>query len=552
MGKVVAFADLDGDSDLDLLEAPPTGELLVRSNDGAGTFTSFAATAWRSGTNQDWIGIADTDGDGDLDVIAPSWDQGGAIDVWINDGSARFRGGSTLDFSRRVPGVIASGDLDGDGLADAVTLAGGEAIGIARNDGTGVLVDRPLTVQVRTTAAALFDADGDGDQDLLLVAGSSAFQVQPRLFENDGAGGFIERTQAQMPARSTEGRAVHVADQDADGDLDVLIVGRPSLLLENVGGGRFVDRSFVRLPDPGFAIQCAAWGDVDGDGAADLVVHGTAAGGGRATTELWRNVGLRGFAAVPGAFDASPPWAEDVLLVDIDRDGDLDCVLGGAFDDGVWINDGAQRFVAAAAFIDFRPGTVLDLTLADVDDDGTDELLARVRRSLTQPHRLVYDLRIFRNVGGAYAEDLDAAIRIGAVPAAVFDLDGDGDLDVVEGHRVLTNTTRQLHAPLVPRTGGRARFAFRVLPAGPALALPLIADAALALPLATPFGALRLDPDRMVAAAGPIAFDTEASLDVLVPNDPALTGVTLHVQALLVDPAARARLSSAVAERIVR
>jgi len=121
--------------------------------------------------------------------------------------------------------------------------------------------------------AALFDFDGDGDLDLIEVAGRSQ-----RLLRNDG-GKFTDVTQGSGDlAKDVEGVAMAVVagDFDNDGrpDLFVLRYGKSSLY-RNYGGGHFSDVSAAaKIPDYKYLSTSVAFVDYDHDGDLDIIIGG--------------------------------------------------------------------------------------------------------------------------------------------------------------------------------------------------------------------------------------------------------------------------------------
>lgn len=190
---------------------------------------------------------------------------------------------------------------------------------------------------------ALIDLDGDRDLDLVATGGAGGVIG---LYENDGAGYFTDRSLAQgaprfAPSLSVAG--VSAADFDADGDLDLHICrfGEPDRLYRNDGGWNFTEVASAAGIANGGAAFGSVWGDFDGDGWLDVYVNNrtnTVIGFTLNTSEneLYRNNGDGTFTPV-GADLGVIALGEPTLVsafFDFDLDGDADLYLGtdkGAF-----------------------------------------------------------------------------------------------------------------------------------------------------------------------------------------------------------------------------
>ena len=87
---------------------------------------------------------------------------------------------------------------------------------------------------------AFADLDGDGDPDVVVV-GKVGGEVG--LYENNGAGNFVSRSNVSGIPLLPKASGIAVADYDGDGDLDLYIttVGTSNRLLSNDGSFMFSD-----------------------------------------------------------------------------------------------------------------------------------------------------------------------------------------------------------------------------------------------------------------------------------------------------------------------
>ncbi|MGH7152004.1 MAG: FG-GAP repeat domain-containing protein, partial [Planctomycetota bacterium] len=570
----VSTADADGDGDLDVFAEGasdcPTeslctyGSCVMYRNEGGGVFLPPAYLATFSGF-EGGLAVADVDGDTDVDVLAGNF--GGQTRLHLNDGTGTFvdvtgvaPNDATSPVTQFAGRALGLGDLDGDGDLDALTAhddSGVEwAVRLHRNDGAGLFANTPsevLPFLLIGTSIALGDLDGDADLDVLIGRGLFCTPDQPVLFLNSGAGAFLDGS-SQLPSASFVSGDVALGDVDGDGDLDALfgtsgntVPGScpppPDRLYLNNGSASFTHAA-GNLPPFSDRTVAVALTDVDGDGDLDafLANHGQA-------SRLYENDGAGLFSDATMQVPAGVWTSNDLGAGDVDGDGDVDLLLGNGSSssldpDVLYLNDGSGTFSDASAQLAQSPGVTSSLALGDAEGDG--DLDAYV--GVDGPDRLLV------NDGSGVFVDASAAIPLGGgVSRQVTwgDVDSDGDPDVLflDGSerprlRVHSNLTRQLTRRALPRLGKPLTLDLY----GPTWGAWFLAASPgtgnLPLP---PLGTLRLDPTVLIFLLGGL-LDAQgrAAPTFPVPATPALVGGTIYWQALVVGPAKLSNLEATI------
>ena len=279
-----AFADLDGDGDIDLLVGEYYGVLKYFQNTGTVVNPQFAApqvNPFGLIANNDFAlpAFADLDGDGDKDLLVGEYY--GTMKYFQNTGTA-------------LNPQFAAPQVNPFGLISTYNLA----------------------------IPAFADLDGDGDLDLLVGEAYGAMQY----FQNTGS---ISTPQFAAPLVNPFGldstyylAFPAFADLDEDGDMD-LLVG------ENYGGMQYFQNNGTSL-NPQFAApqfnpfglvstyynSFPAFADLDGDGDPDLLV-----GEYYGVMQYFENLGGVGTADLSPAFDLRlfPNPVNNILKIDSDE-----------------------------------------------------------------------------------------------------------------------------------------------------------------------------------------------------------------------------------------
>jgi enediyne biosynthesis protein E4 len=319
----VTVGDFDNDGHPDLFVTRWRRYALYR-NRGDGTFEDATRRAGLEG-DRDWptsAAFADLDGDGDLDLYVCHyvvWDETKPLPCWNKDERAycspqysssrpdhlfrndagRFVDVTALagivDHDGRGLGVVAA-DLDGDGALDLFVANDQSANFLFRNRGglrfeeiahTSGVASSGDGVYQASMGIACGDLDGDG---LLDLAKTNFYNESTTLYKNLGSGLYSDVTAAiglAAPSRYLLGFGVAFLDANNDGWLDLATANghvddpgkgipreMPAQLMLGTGGGNLVDVS-GRAGEPWRVPRIArglAAGDLDNDGRTDLLI----------------------------------------------------------------------------------------------------------------------------------------------------------------------------------------------------------------------------------------------------------------------------------------
>jgi hypothetical protein len=428
------------------------------------------------------IAVADVDGDGLFDIYFVN--QVGGNELWKNLGGGRFRN-ITKDAGVGLVGRISVGasfaDTDNDGDQDlfVTTVRGGNVL--FENDGHGHFTDvsreAGVDLVAHSSGAVFFDFDKDGLVDLLVcnvgqyttnqkgpdgayVGLTDAFLGHthpdrfeyPVLYRNTGHNRFKNVTADAGLRPAGWGGDASFADLNSDGwpDLFVLNMQGHAHYLENEGGHRFVDKTAQYFPRTPWGAMGLKFFDFDNDGRPDLFITDM-------HSDMFENIPPEREKQKPGIH---PP----------------EQILGGAFDTFIFGNalfhNAPTRGGAGFEEVSDRAGVEnywpWGPSVGDVNADGWDDIF--IASSMDYPYRYGINSMLLNNRGETF---LDAEFLLGIEPrkggrthtpwfeldcltdglgtdpcrgqsgkitvmaplgsrsSVIFDLDADGDLDIV-------------------------------------------------------------------------------------------------------------------------
>jgi hypothetical protein len=350
--------DNDGDEDVYLSNGSLNGDLwenYLFSNDGTGNFTQVtdAGTIVTDAFTSGGCSWGDFNNDGWLDLLvghpltSASGGNQSRNSLYINNGDDTFSDLSSdpltdvVGFSRIDP---AWGDWNNDGFLDvlcsnATFMGTGDEHAFFENNGDGSFSETSNEISAGSSARGTVnwvDVDQDGDMDALTVSGAPGQRTV--LWVNNGTDfdEVIIVDSGQGVGQDSKGASF--GDYDNDGDFDLYIVnqgdnGDANMLFRNDGldGNNIpifteMDSDAGELvTDTDFSLS-SAWGDVDNDGDLDLFV-GNDGGYPDYRSRLYINNGAI-LNNVSTVLNSEADFAHCNAFADVDKDGDLDLVVG--------------------------------------------------------------------------------------------------------------------------------------------------------------------------------------------------------------------------------
>lgn len=401
------------------------------------THFGFSTDNTTGGNNAPSAGrMADLDGDSDLDVVVAHSTPGTGFSVLRNLGSSYF-GALTHYPSRNAAEDLVVGEFTGDSILDVVVTNTGlygqdSTVALFRGLSNGLFTaDSTFVTGEGPSGLAAADFNADGHLDLAVVcSGFNGQDSTVSILLNTGTGAFA----AQLVLPVSPGVLKLAAGRmDADSLPDLVTVDRRGrvFVLRNLGQGAFQATAYPMATTAGRSGsgQCIALADMDGDQDLDVITSTSDNNGGLAL--IWQNTGAGVLdpAQTVLPFEAFTVGSWTLAVADLNNDNRLDLVSAsssGRSGDGyrVMLNQGNGVFSPPVV----RPGgqRTLVVLAGEISGDSLVDIL-----TLDSYSR---ELTVHPNRGNGQFPD--QTLFTAGVPSLSgiiesADLDNDGDLDIV-------------------------------------------------------------------------------------------------------------------------
>lgn len=447
MPTPLLLEDLDADGHLDLIHYRDDQEIEVFRGTGVNAFDPTPEVLAIPGLPQTLdfyvqlsMLVADVDGDRILDLVVTvpnetvpgPGEMSNFVAIYLQDQTHSFSqppiivgGYGESDYPR----FVALGDVDGNGLLDMATAnAGFQDLDIGPHYDTGHLlvyfqeqpgVFDPLPFKLgefqvegtfttaNTVAIELADMDEDGDLDLVAS-------------HEKHTSGFSGQT---FP-RHTQELTIFWQNELGEFDVEPLVLGSPKARESHLA-------SFVSVK-----VQ-----DMNRDGYPDVVAHNLVG------MFVWYGLGQGNYAPTPTHYETrsstvlsqdTRPSTHALLPIDIEGDGDLDVVyldhLSYEIEVAFGIDKGIEVFTDTPLVVDPGAGGLWDVVVSDVDSDGDLDVSGSAGGILGNNASAQLEL-MRQNAPRSFSSE---ALGLGGLPTMQFpsrieaaDMDQDGDRDML-------------------------------------------------------------------------------------------------------------------------
>lgn len=475
--------DIDDDNDDDIVLVSNQNTRLMLNDNGSFSVNPIATTV---GSH---LVVGDFSGNGNMDIIVFSEETGDIIPL-AHQGGLNWVAEMVISNNFLKNDLIKQvdiGDLDNDGNLDIVYCGDADGIFWLKNSGDDLIFEvNELTTTTNFTlpTAQIFDQDNDGhpeilvsnsntvgiyrDNDLqgfryignLVFKPKSDVQLYSVDIDNDGdedlvynnqyfeliSPGVFGKPKRWIPSISSLDKLVF-EDCDNDGDLDFLTTlitnNKRVVWVKNDGFGNFSHDSIEVVGTLDYIIKSVAASDIDNDGFIEVVAATHQSGiSNWEKLRKWERTANGGYSGT--TLDTNVGIVNHIHIADIDGDMDEDILIHRNGVDALTLyenigTDSSANFIEGIKVFESVADDITDFYLQDFDGDNDLDVMVSVN-----PLGFLHFSEWYRNDGDIWtdAQRITQFLQAGTNGATYiypFDVDGDGDLDVIENETITSN-----------------------------------------------------------------------------------------------------------------
>lgn len=454
----VADMDNDGDTDImaaEMVKGTDPDKMVIYVNEGH----PRDPLSWKRGSpvfreevisdiGAYWAVLGDVGGDGDMDIVSSRSYDTPPVEMWENltsDNKLSLDRWHYIQVDDKRPKWgdfekpewkayfgLTAGDLNNDGYSEIIT--GRYAYVNPKKDMTGEW--ERMDFGQNMDAQLVTDVDGDEFGDVIAVHCQKQFWIEP-VDESLKTWNVLEVCDAPVCMYGGSSQGYHLAQ--------IIPGGKPEIILSDENNGIFFIEipgdpahekwQWTKLTDDQSTGEGIASADMDGDGDIDISSSLVMDGRGNVVA-WWENPGNGEGNWKHHIIGMVTLWADRFEIADLNQDGMLDIIVTDELccpgEQPIVNLFWFEQFSYYEGMVHWRRHSVVEqysmnsLDAADIDRDGDIDLITGEHKG---PDKKV---EIWENDShGQFEEHLIDEGKESHLGTRLFDLDGDGDLDVV-------------------------------------------------------------------------------------------------------------------------